>query len=65
MNDVNHPHVQMIIDYYHMRVENEDPEILRTAREHIVHLHFADPQGLAYEQVRTHFSQIGGLESVS
>jgi len=27
---------KMIIDYYHMRVEKEDSDILRTAREHIV-----------------------------
>jgi D-psicose/D-tagatose/L-ribulose 3-epimerase len=45
VREVNHPHVQMIIDYYHMRVEKEDPEIVRTAREHIVHMHFANPEG--------------------
>jgi D-psicose/D-tagatose/L-ribulose 3-epimerase len=45
VNEVNHPHVKMIIDYYHLRVEKEDPEILRTAKEHIVHLHFANPEG--------------------
>ena len=45
VREVNHPHVQMIIDYYHMRVEKEDPEIVRTAREHIVHMHFANPNG--------------------
>lgn len=45
VNEVNHPHVKMIIDYYHMRIEKEDPEIVRTAREHIVHMHFANPEG--------------------
>lgn len=45
VREVNHPHVQMIIDYYHLRVENEDPEIVRTARDHIVHMHFANPTG--------------------
>jgi D-psicose/D-tagatose/L-ribulose 3-epimerase len=45
VHEVNHPHVKMIIDYYHLRVENEDPEIVRTAREHIVHMHFANPTG--------------------
>lgn len=45
VREVNHPQVQMIIDYYHLRVEQEDPEILRIAREHIVHLHFANPNG--------------------
>jgi D-psicose/D-tagatose/L-ribulose 3-epimerase len=45
VNEVNHPQVQMIIDYYHMRVEREDPEIVRTAGRHIVHMHFANPEG--------------------
>src|SRR5712692_5827578 len=45
VREVNHPHVKLIIDYYHMRVEQEDPEILRQAREHVVHLHFANPTG--------------------
>ena len=45
VNEVNHPNVKMIIDYYHLRLENENPEILLRAREHIVHLHFANPNG--------------------
>jgi len=45
VHEVNHPNVKMIIDYYHLRIENEDPEIVRTAREHIVHMHFANPTG--------------------
>jgi D-psicose/D-tagatose/L-ribulose 3-epimerase len=45
VHEVNHPQVKMIIDYYHLRVENEDPEIVRTAKDHIVHLHFANPNG--------------------
>jgi len=42
---VKHPNVRMIIDYYHLREENEDPRILEVARREIVHLHFANPQG--------------------
>ena len=42
---VKHPNVRMIIDYYHMRVENEDPRIVETAKHDIVHLHFANPNG--------------------
>lgn len=42
---VKHPNVKMIIDYYHMREENEDPKILETARREIVHMHFANPHG--------------------
>ena len=42
---VKHPQVRMIIDYYHMREENEDPKIVETARKEIVHFHFANPHG--------------------
>ena len=45
VHDVNHPSVKMIIDYYHLRVEKEDPEIVERARNEIVHLHFANPAG--------------------
>ena len=45
VDEVKHPNVKMIIDYYHLRMENEDPDILVRAREHIVHLHFANPNG--------------------
>jgi D-psicose/D-tagatose/L-ribulose 3-epimerase len=42
---VKHKHVRMIIDYYHLREENEDPRILEVAKREIVHLHFANPHG--------------------
>lgn len=45
VREVNHPNVKMIIDYYHLRQENEDPEILVQARDAIVHLHFANQNG--------------------
>lgn len=45
VHEVNHPNVRMIIDYYHMRVMHEDPEIVWTARKEIVHFHFANPHG--------------------
>jgi sugar phosphate isomerase/epimerase len=42
---VKHPNVRMIIDYFHLREENEDPRILEVAQREIVHLHFANPHG--------------------
>lgn len=42
---VKHPNIRMIIDYYHMREENEDPRIVETAKREIVHYHFANPHG--------------------
>jgi D-psicose/D-tagatose/L-ribulose 3-epimerase len=45
VREVNHPRVRMIIDYYHLREENEDPQIIWEARREIVHFHFANPNG--------------------
>jgi D-psicose/D-tagatose/L-ribulose 3-epimerase len=42
---VKHSHVAMIIDYFHLREENEDAKILQIAKGKIVHLHFANPHG--------------------
>ena len=45
VREVDHPNVKMIIDYYHLQQEKEDPRILADARDAIVHLHFANPDG--------------------
>jgi sugar phosphate isomerase/epimerase len=42
---VNNPNVRTMIDYFHLRQENEDPGILETAAHEIVHLHFANSRG--------------------
>jgi len=42
---VKHPNVRMIIDYYHLREESEDPKIIEVGQREIVHLHFANPHG--------------------
>lgn len=48
---VKHPNVRMIIDYFHLREENEDPRIMETAKREIVHLHFANPHGRQWPHV--------------
>jgi D-psicose/D-tagatose/L-ribulose 3-epimerase len=45
LRDVNHPKVRMMIDVRHMRAEKEDPEIIRTAGDQLVHFHFSSPTG--------------------
>jgi sugar phosphate isomerase/epimerase len=42
---VKHNNVRMIIDYFHLREENEDPRIIEEAKREIVHLHFANSHG--------------------
>ena len=50
---VKHHNVRMIIDYFHLREEHEDPQILATARREIVHLHFANPHGRLWPHTLT------------
>jgi D-psicose/D-tagatose/L-ribulose 3-epimerase len=45
---VNHPHFQLMVDFYHLATEEEDADILLSAKDHIVHLHFANPIGRVY-----------------
>ncbi len=45
VREVSHPNARMIIDYYHLRAENEDPQIIWEAQREIVHFHFANPHG--------------------
>ncbi len=45
IREAAHPSVKTIIDYYHMRRENEDPRIVVDGRDQIVHFHFANPDG--------------------
>jgi len=47
---VNDPNFQLMIDFYHLASEQEDPAIVMRAREHIRHLHMANPQGRVFPQ---------------
>jgi D-psicose/D-tagatose/L-ribulose 3-epimerase len=58
---VKHPNVRMIIDYYHLREENENPRILEAARGEIVHLHFANPHGRLWPRGLTEDDQYGAF----
>jgi sugar phosphate isomerase/epimerase len=43
VQQVNHPNVQFIIDYYHLTLEHESLDIFEAARGHITHVHFSQP----------------------
>jgi sugar phosphate isomerase/epimerase len=45
VRELNLPNVRMMIDYSQMRGAGEDPEIVWTAHEEIVHFHFGNPNG--------------------
>jgi sugar phosphate isomerase/epimerase len=50
VNAVNHPNFQLMIDFYHLASEQEDPAIVIKAKDHLRHLHVANPQGRVFPQ---------------
>jgi sugar phosphate isomerase/epimerase len=42
--EVNHPKIRIIVDFYHLAFEHEDPAVILEARDMIVHLQIADPR---------------------
>jgi D-psicose/D-tagatose/L-ribulose 3-epimerase len=48
VNAIDHPNFQLMIDFYHLASEGEDPAIVLLAREHLRHLHMANPQGRVF-----------------
>jgi sugar phosphate isomerase/epimerase len=45
---IDHPNFQLMIDFYHLASEREDPAIVLQSRQHLRHLHMANPQGRVY-----------------
>lgn len=45
---VNHPNFELLIDFYHLASENEDPKIVVEAKDHLRHTHMANPQGRVF-----------------
>lgn len=48
---INDPGFELMIDFYHLAFEKEDPAIVIKARDHIKHLHMANPQGRVFPLV--------------
>jgi sugar phosphate isomerase/epimerase len=43
--EVGHPNIQLLIDFYHLKMEREDPGIIVEAGAAVRHLHFAQVEG--------------------
>jgi sugar phosphate isomerase/epimerase len=50
VNAVDHPNFQLMIDFYHLASEHEDPAIVLKAKDHLRHLHVANPNGRVFPQ---------------
>ena len=48
VNAVADPNFELLVDFYHLASEKEDPTIILRARDHIRHLHMANPQGRVF-----------------
>ena len=55
VNAVGDPGFELMIDFYHLASENEDPAIVLRARAHLRHLHMANPQGRVFPLEWTEF----------
>ena len=49
---VNGENIKLLIDYYHLVMEKEDPEVILRAGSYIQHIHFANPAGRVYPTER-------------
>lgn len=60
---VNGSHVKVLVDYYHMMVEQEPLEnIERDGAAYLRHVHFANPEGRVYPKERTESDYEGFFE---
>ena len=47
---IGDPNFELLVDFFHLASEKEDPAIILEARDHIRHLHMANPQGRVFPQ---------------
>jgi sugar phosphate isomerase/epimerase/predicted enzyme related to lactoylglutathione lyase len=48
MRAVDRPEVRILVDYYHLSEENENPDILLESGRDLAHVHVANPKGRVY-----------------
>jgi D-psicose/D-tagatose/L-ribulose 3-epimerase len=48
VNAIADPNFQLMIDFYHLASEQEDPAIVFRAKDHLRHLHMANPNGRVF-----------------
>jgi sugar phosphate isomerase/epimerase len=48
VNAIGDPNFQLMVDFYHLASEKEDPAVIVRAGAHIRHLHMANPEGRVF-----------------
>ena len=52
---INDPNFQLMIDFFHLASEHEDPAIVARAKDHLRHLHMANPTGRVFPRAWEEF----------
>ena len=55
VNAIGDPNFQLMVDFYHLASVKEDPAIILRARDHIRHLHMANPEGRIFPRASTEY----------
>lgn len=55
VNAINDPNFQLMVDFYHLASEKEDSAVIVRAKDHIRHLHVANPQGRVFPRTRDEY----------
>lgn len=50
VKNINHSNLKLLADFYHMRMEQENPIILMNAAEYLHHVHIANSNGRTYPE---------------
>jgi sugar phosphate isomerase/epimerase len=48
VKNINHQNLKLLADFYHMRIEQENMDILKDASQHLHHVHIANSNGRVY-----------------
>lgn len=48
VRSIERDNIKLLIDYYHMIIENENPEIILQTRNYVRHIHFCEPKGRVF-----------------
>jgi sugar phosphate isomerase/epimerase len=61
---VNRDHIKLLVDYYHLRLENEDPAIVVAAGAAIRHAHLAEPEGRVFPKAQSRAAYAAFIEAL-
>src|SRR5256885_7450926 len=61
---VDHPNFQLMVDFYHLASEKEDPRILVEARDHIRHFHIANPNKRVFPMSASEYDYAGFFQNL-